>query len=114
MARVIRTSNAITERKRPGGYRDFSHQKMDNIIGARLSAEDYEHADRIILLLMQSQVKCLLYSKPVGKTRAKNTQKGMSTVLKEFLDWPIVGPDITSNLASLFPFRQDGIFYTQG
>ena len=77
MARVIRTSNAITEGKRPRGYRDFSHQEMDVIIGAPLSADDYERAHRIMLLLMQPQVKCLLNSEPVGKRRAKNTQKGM-------------------------------------
>ena len=87
---------------------------MDVIIGAPLSADDYEHADQIMLLLMQPQVKCLLSSEPVGKRRAKNTQKGMSNVPQEFLDRPIVGPDSTPNLASLSLFRKDGIFYTQG
>ena len=63
---------------------------------------------------MQLQVKFLLNFKPVGKTKAKNTQKSMSIVLQEFLDRPIVSPDDTQNLVSLSPFRKDGIFYTRG
>ena len=110
MARVIRTSNAITKGKRPHGYQDFCCEEMDIIMGAPLSAEDYERADRIMLLLMQPQVKCLLNSEPVGKAKAKNTQRGMSTVPQEFLDRPIVGPDNTQNLVSLSPFRKDRIF----
>ena len=114
MARVIRTSNAIKKDKRPRGFQDFSWQEMDVIMGAPLSAEDYERADRVMLLLMQPQVKCLLNSKPVGKTKAKNTQKGMSTLPQEFLDRPIVGPPDTQNLVSLSPFRKDRIFCTRG
>ena len=41
MARVLRTSNAIMEGKRPGGYHDFSRQEIDVIISAPLSADDY-------------------------------------------------------------------------
>ena len=53
---------------------------------APLTANDYEQADRIMLVVMQPQVKCLLNSEPVSKRKAKNTQKGMSTIPMEFLD----------------------------
>ena len=67
-----------------------------------------------MLLLIQPQVKDLLNSKPVGKTKAKNTQKGTSTLPKEFLDRPTPGPEETENLVSLSAFREGGIFYTRG
>ena len=51
---------------------------------------------------MQPQVKCLLNSKPVGKTKAKNTQIGMSPLPQEFLDRPIPGPEVQRTL-SPFP-----------
>ena len=70
MARVICTSKAITKGKRPHGYQDLT---LNVIMGVPLSAEDYECADQIMLLLMQPQMKCLLNSKPVGKAKAKNT-----------------------------------------
>ena len=76
IARVLRTSKTIKDwvLERPGGYKDYSRQKMEVIIGALLLAEDYKSADNFMLLLMQPQVKNMLYLKPVGKTRAKNTQ----------------------------------------
>ena len=67
-----------------------------------------------MLLLMQPQVKNMLNSKPVGKTRAKNTQRGTSTLPKEFLDRPIPGPKETENLVSLSTFKEGGIYYTRG
>ena len=87
---------------------------MEDIIGAPLSAEDYECADKFMLLLMQPQVKNMLNSKPVGKTKAKNTQRGTSTLPKEFLDRPIPGPKETENLVSLSTFKEGGIYYTRG
>ena len=114
MARVLRTSATITEVKRPGGYKDFSQEEMDVIMRAPLSADDYQRADRVIVLLMQPQVKSLLDSVPVGKKKAKNSQQGISTLPKEFLDRPIIGPDSSNNLASLSPFKHEGIYYTQG
>ena len=70
VARVLCTSKAIKDalKEKPRAYKDFSRQEMELIIGAPLSAEDYESADQVMLLLMQPQVKCLLNSKPVGKT----------------------------------------------
>ena len=67
-----------------------------------------------MLLLMQPQVKSLLDSVPVGKKRGNNSQQGVSTIPKEFLDRPIVGPDNSTNLASLSLFKQEGVYYTQG
>ena len=85
---------------------------MDTIMRKPLSAEDYEKADRIMLLMMQPQVKTLLDSQPVGKKKAKNVQQGMSTLPEEFMNRPIFAPDNSTNLASLSPFKVDGIYYT--
>ena len=52
MARVLWTSAPITKAKRPGVYKDFSKDKMNAIMRAPLTAEDYQKADRIMLLLM--------------------------------------------------------------
>ena len=87
---------------------------MEVVIGVPLLAEDYECADKFMLLLMQLQVKNMLNSKPVGKTKAKNTQRGTSTLPKEFLDCPIPGPKETENLVSLSTFKEGGIYYTRG
>ena len=114
MAQVLHTSAAIVKGKRPGGYKDYSGQEMDNVMKAPLTANDYQRADKVMLLLMQPQVKSLLDSIPIGKKKAKNSQKGILIVLTEFLNRPIVGPDCTSNLASLSPFKVEGIYYTQG
>ena len=43
----------------------------------------------------------MLKSKPVGKIKAKNTQRGTLTLPKEFLDRPIPGPEEIENLVSL-------------
>ena len=59
---------------------------MDVIMRAPLSADDYQRVDRVMLLLMQPQVKSLLDSVPFRKKKAKNSQQGISTVPKEFLD----------------------------
>ena len=82
---------------------------MEGIISAPLSPEDYKSADKFMLLLMQPQVKNMLKSKPVGKIKAKNTQRYMSTLLQEFLDRPIPGPKEMDNLVSLSPFNKGGI-----
>ena len=87
---------------------------MDTVMRAPLSADDYQRADRVMLLLMQPQVKSLLDSVPVGKKKAKNCQQGISTIPKEFLDQPIVGPESSNNLASLSLFKHEGIYCTQG
>ena len=87
---------------------------MEIIIGAPLSPEDYKSADKFMLLLMQPQVKNMLKLKPVGKVKAKNTQRGTSTLPKEFLDQPIPGPEETENLVSLSAFKEGGIYYTRG
>ena len=88
IARVLWTSNTIKDRihETPGGYKDYSQQEMEVIIGALFLAEDYKSADNFMLLIMQPQVKNMLKSKPVGKIKAKNTQRGTSTLPKEFLD----------------------------
>ena len=98
-------------KEKPRGYQDFSRQEMELIMDAPLSAEDYERADKFMLLLMQPQVKDMLNSKPIGKMKAKNTQKGISTLPKEFLNRPIPGPKETENLVSLSPFREGEILY---
>ena len=84
------------------------------IMRAPLSADDYQRADKVMLLLMQPQVKSLLDSLPVSKKKAKNSQQGISTVPKEFLDRPIVGHDSSNNLASISLFKHEGIFFTEG
>merc|ERR1711867_126947 len=114
MARVLRASAAITKAKRPRGYQDFTNDKMNEIMRKPLSAEDYEKADRIMLLLMQPQVKTLLDSQPVGKKKAKNVQQGMSTLPEEFINRPIIRPDKSTNLASQSLFKYEGVYYTQG
>ena len=48
---------------------------MDVIMRAPLSADDYQTADRVMLLLMQPQVKSLLDSVPVGGKNAKTVSK---------------------------------------
>ena len=53
MARVLRTSGALGDAKKPGGYKDFSQEEMDVIMRAPLSADDYQRADKVMLLLMQ-------------------------------------------------------------
>ena len=74
----------------------------------------YQRVDRVMLLLMQPQVKSLLDSVPVGKKKAKNSQHGVSTIPEEFLNWPIIGPNNSTNLASLSWFKHEGVYYTQG
>ena len=112
IARVLQTSKTIKDQllERPGGYKDYSGEEMETIIGAPLSPEDYKSADKFMLLLMQPQVRDMLKLKPVGKIKAKNTQRGTSTLPKEFLDQPIPGPKETDNLASLSPFKEGGIY----
>ena len=83
-------------------------------IGAPLSVEDYEKADRIILLLIQPQVKQMLDATPIGKKKAKNVPKGMRTIPPEFSARPLAGPEHTTNLVSISPFKLDGIYYTKG
>ena len=116
IARVLRISKTIKDqmRERLGGYKDYSLQEMEVIIGAPLLAEDYKSADNFMLLLMQPQVKNMLNLKPVGRTGAKITQRGTSTLPKEFLDRPIPGPKETENLVSLSTFKEGGIYYTRG
>ena len=75
MARVLCTSAAIVEAKRPGGYKDYSREEMDVIMRAPLSADDYQRADKVMLLLMQPQIKSLLDSIPVGKRKPKTLSK---------------------------------------
>ena len=98
----------IVKGKRPGGYKAYTRDEMEAVIGAPLLVEDYEKADKVILLLMQPQVKLLLDATPVGKRKAKNSLKGIKTVPSEFLARPLVGPDCTNNLASLLPFKVEG------
>ena len=86
---------------------------MEVIIRAPLSAEDYKSADNFMLLLMQPHVKNMLKSKPVGKIKVINRQKGTWTLPKEFLDRPIPGPEETKNLVSLSAFKEGGIYYTR-
>ena len=47
----------IARGQRPGGYKDYTREEMRANIGAPLLVEDYKKADKIILLLMQPQVK---------------------------------------------------------
>ena len=100
IARVLQTSKTIKDQllERPGGYKDYSRQEMEVIIGAPFLAEDYKIAENFMLLFMQPQVINILNSKSVSETKAKNTQRGMSTLPKEFLDQPIPGPKETENL----------------
>ena len=41
-------------------------------------------------------------------------QRGTSTLPKEFLDWPIPGPEEMENIISLSAFKEGGIYYTRG
>ena len=75
----------IARGQRPGGYKDYTREEMRVNIGAPLLVEDYEKADKIILLLIQPQVRQMLDATPVGKRKAKNLLKGIRTVSPEFL-----------------------------
>ena len=88
IARVLRTSKTIKDQllERPGGYKDYSQEEMEIIISAPLSPEDYKSADKFMLLFMQPPVRNMLKLKPVGKIKAKNTQRGTLTLPKEFFD----------------------------
>ena len=63
---------------------------------------------------MQPQVKQMLDATPVGKKMVKNIPKGMRTIPPEFSARPLAGPEHTTNLASISPFKLDGIYYTKG
>ena len=65
---------------------------MRSNLAQPLTVTDYEKADRIILLLMQPQVKQLLDSPPVGKKKAKNLHVGTQTIPAEFLARLPAGP----------------------
>ena len=71
MASVLRASAAITKANRPRGYQDFTRQEMDTIMQNPLSNEDYKKADRIMFLLMKTQVRTFLDSQPGGKEKVK-------------------------------------------
>ena len=114
MARVLRASAMIARERRPGGYKDYTKEEMRANLGAPLAVTDYEKADKIILLLMQPQVKQMLDSTPVGKKKAKNAHKGTRTIPHEFSARPLAGPELTTNLASISPFKLDGVYYTKG
>ena len=113
MARVLRAS-AMLATGRPGGYTAYSKEEMMANIGTPLTVDDYKRTDKVILLLMQPQVKQMLDAKPVGKKKAKNLPKGARTTPTEFLERPIAGTQQTSNLASISPFKEDGVYYTRG
>ena len=114
MARVLRASAMLAKENRQGGYKAYAKEEMLANIASPLTVEDYERADRVILLLMQPQVKQMLDAAPVGKKKAKNPSKGQRTVPPEFLGRAIPGTQQTTNLSSLSPFQQDGIWYTSG
>ena len=114
MARVLRASAMLARENRPGGYKAYTKEEMLANIAAPPTVADYEKADRVILLLMQPQVKQMLDAAPVGKKKAKNPAKGLRTVPPEFLGRAIPGTQQTTNLSSISPFQQDGIWYTRG
>ena len=92
MARVLKASAAITKAKRPRGYQDFTRQEMEAIMQKPLSIEDYEKADMIMFLLMQTQVRTLLDSQPGEKAKVKTIQ-GMFTLLDKFTNRSTIGPN---------------------
>ena len=114
MARVLRGSEMLAKENRPGGYSAYSKDEMLDNIAAPLTVADYEKADRVILLLMQPQVKQMLDAPPSGKKKSKNPSKGQRTIPPEFLGRAIPGTQQTTNLSSLSPFKQNGIWYTSG
>ena len=63
---------------------------MDKIIWKPLSAEDYEKADKIMYLLMQSQVRTLLDFQPGRKEKVKTIQ-GMLILPDEFTNQQPIG-----------------------
>ena len=85
MARVLRGSEMLAKENRPGGYSAYSKDEMLDNIAAPLTVADYEKADRVILLLMQPQVKQMLDAPPSGKKKSKNPSKGQRTIPPEFL-----------------------------
>ena len=94
MARILRASAAITKENRPRGYQDFTRQEMDAIMRKPLNVEDYDKADRIMSLLMKTQVRTFFDSQPGGKQKVK----GMFTFPDDLNSRPTIGPDSLTNI----------------
>ena len=112
MARILRTSAMLA--KRPGGFASYTKEEVLSHLRLPLTSDDYTKADRIMLLLTQPQTRSMLDSAPTGKKKAKNSSKGARTVPVEYLGRDIPGTLRTTNLSSLSPFQEEGIWYTKG
>ena len=112
IARILRTSAMLA--KRPGGFASFTKEEVQAHLRQALTPEDYSKADRIMLLLTQPQTRSMLDSKPTGKKKAKNISKGARTMPVEYLGRNIPGTVRTTNLSSLSPFQDEGIWFTKG
>ena len=86
----------------------YLKEEMLANIGALLTVDKYKRAEKVILLLMQPQVKQIINAEPVGKKRAKNLPRGTRTTSAEFMARPTAGTQQMTNLASISPFEEDG------
>ena len=98
LARVLRASR---ERRLYSTINEDSMKKP-------LLQQDLQAARRVMLQLAQPDVKRLLDSSPTGTKRKSKVKKGL-----EQADGARTYTS-TFNMASLAPFREEGIFYTQG
>ena len=82
----------LLKQNAPEGTKTSPEMRWTELYKKPLSAEDYKKADRIMLLLMQPQVKTLLDSQPGGKEKVKTIQ-GMFTLPEEFTNRSAIGPN---------------------
>ena len=112
VARVLRCSAMLA--KAGLAASTFTETELKAHLRTPLTAEDYDKADRVMLLLTQPETRKMLDAKPTGKTRSKNPNKGVRTIPVEYLGREIPGTQRTTNLSSLSPFQENGIWFTKG
>ena len=125
LARLLRLSRFVTQNKKvdasPGFYQPTKQMILSNL-KKPLEPESILAAEVIALRLSQPGVNIMLNSPPTTKKGTKNPGGKRKTVPIEYLkrtspanqDENGISYISTCNMASLSPFRQDGIWWTQG
>ena len=110
MLRLSRTSASI-----PGGLKH--KEEIISNLSQPLSPKDVQTAKTTMFKLMQPEVNHLLSLPPSGKKKSKKSHGNKRTVSNNYLLRDKPSPKAqtpTFNLSSLSPFKQDGIWWTQG